>query len=115
MPPIPPIPVEPWPGWGCIIAMLRQHGQPLAACWPGWPGCADCSDCDPVWAAVMGLPHIIDAEVEPDCALAWLIMGQARAGVAAKPAERASAIVIFLILVLPRTKLDSRFPDEQLK
>src|SRR5688500_20278349 len=73
------------PGWGCIIAMLRQHGHPPAA---GCPDCAPCADCPGwgcAWAVVMGRPHIIAlAAVDPVWAEAWVIMGQARTGVAVK-------------------------------
>jgi hypothetical protein len=86
------------PGWGCIIAMFRQHGHIPPADWPGcagwavWPGCW-------AWAAAVGVPHIIGlaAAVEPVVwAAAWCI-GQARAGVAAKPAAAAMARVSFLM------------------
>jgi hypothetical protein len=78
-----PVPGVVCPGWGCIIAMLRQQGHPPAACWTGWVApCVDCPGCDCAWAVVMGRPHVIPlAAVAPVWADAWVIIGQARAGV----------------------------------
>jgi hypothetical protein len=45
-------------GWGCIMAMFRQHGHMPLVDWPGdagwvvWPGCW-------AWAVAVGVPHII--------------------------------------------------------
>ena len=90
------------PGWGCIIAMLRQHGQPPGACWPGCAPCADCPGWLCAWAVVMGRPHIMALEaVEPVWADAWVIIGQARTGVAMKPVATERAIVSFLIVFPP--------------
>ncbi len=77
------------PGWGCIMAMFRQHGHIPPV---DWPGC---------WARSMaaGEPHIIGlaAAVEPVVwAAAWGI-GPARTGVAANPAATAIARVSFLM------------------
>jgi hypothetical protein len=86
------------PGWGCIMAMFRQHGHmppvdcPGCAGWVIWPGCW-------AWAVAVGVAHIIGlaAAVEPVVwAAAWCI-GQARTGVAAKPAATAMARVNFLM------------------
>jgi hypothetical protein len=83
------------PGWDCIIAMFRQHGHIPLVDWPGWviwPGCW-------AWAVAVGVAHIIGlaAAVEPVVwAAAWCI-GQARTGVAAKPAATAMARVSFLM------------------
>jgi hypothetical protein len=87
------------PGWGCIMAMFRQHGHmPPADCpgwagWVVWPGCW-------AWAMAVGVPHIIGlaVAVEPVVwAAAWCI-GQARTGVAANPAAKAMARVTFLMV-----------------
>jgi hypothetical protein len=86
------------PGWGCIMAMFRQHGHmppvdcPGCAGWVIWPGCW-------AWAVAVGVAHIIGlaAAVEPVVwAAAWCI-GQARTGVAVKPAATAMARVSFLM------------------
>jgi hypothetical protein len=89
-------------GWGCIMAMLRQHGHMPPPDWPGcagwaiWPGCWAWAW---AWVVAVGAAHIIglDAAVEPVVwAAAWCI-GQARTGVAAKPAATAMARVSFLM------------------
>jgi hypothetical protein len=87
-------------GWGCIMAMFRQHGHMPPADWLGgragwvvWPGCW-------AWAVAVGVPHIIGlaVAVEPVVwAAAWCI-GQASAGVAANPAATAMAKVSFLMV-----------------
>jgi hypothetical protein len=50
----------------------------------------------------MGRPHIIPlAAVDPVWAEAWVIIGQARTGVAMKPVATERTIVSFLIVIPP--------------
>jgi hypothetical protein len=48
------------PGWGCIMAMFRQHGHMPPADWPGWAGWVVWPGCC-AWA--VGVPHIIGLAV----------------------------------------------------
>jgi hypothetical protein len=56
-------------GWGCIMAMFRQHGHMPPADWPGWAGWVVWLGCW-AWAVVVCAPHIIGLAiaVEP---VAW--------------------------------------------
>ena len=83
------------PDWGCIMAMFRQHGHMPLVDWPGcagwviWPGC---------WPGPSRAAHHRTGCCGRTRGLgcAWCI-GQARTGVAAKPAATAMARVSFLM------------------